>query len=80
MGKHHVKNGPPPPKNGPPPPPRSDPSNDEYITVLKKVTFDSLLEFSPHELNSCRHRSLREWATVVLRLALVGSICSLLAS
>ena len=56
MGKHHVKNGPARPKNGPPPKPRSDssdPSNDEYITLLKKVTFDSLVEFSPHELNSC---------------------------
>ena len=54
MEKHHVKNGPPHPKNGPPHKPRSDPSNDEYITVLKKVTFDSMVEFSPHELNSCR--------------------------
>ena len=69
MGKHHVKNGPPPPKNGPPPPPRSDPSNEEYITVPKKVTFDSLVEFSPHELNSCRHRSL-----LTVALLTVGTV------
>ena len=68
MGKHHVKNGPPPPKNGPPPPPRSDPSNDEYITVLKKVTFDSLVEFSPHELNSCRDGSLPQSTPVYVLL------------
>ena len=58
MEKHHVKNGPPHPKNGPPHKPRSDPSNDKYITVPNKVTLDSLVEFSPHELNSCRDGSL----------------------
>ena len=58
MGKHRVKNDPSPPKNDPSPPHRSDPSNEEYITVPKKVTFDSLVEFSPQELNSCRHRAL----------------------
>ena len=47
MGKHHVKNDPSPPKNDPSPPHRSDPSNEEYITVPKKVTFDSLVEFFP---------------------------------
>ena len=47
MGKHHVKNDPTHPKNDPSHKPRSDPSNDEYITVLKKVTFDSLVEFFP---------------------------------
>jgi hypothetical protein len=47
MGKHRVKNDPSPPKNDPSPPHRSDPSNEEYITVPKKVTFDSLVEFFP---------------------------------
>ena len=47
MEKHHVKNDPSPPKNDPSPPHRSDPSNEEYITVPKKVTFDSLVEFFP---------------------------------
>ena len=64
MEKHHVKNGPPHPKNGPPHKPRSDPSNDEYITVVKKVTFDSLVEFSPHELNSCHYTVLYSSTTV----------------
>ena len=59
MGKHRVKNDPTHPKNDPSHKPRSDPSNDEYITVLKKVTFDSLVEFSPHELNSCRESYLK---------------------
>ena len=54
MGKHRVKNGHTHPKNGHSHKPRSDPSNDEYITVLQKVSLDSLVEFSPHELNSCR--------------------------
>ena len=54
MEKHRVKNGTPHTKNGTPHKPPSDPSNDEYIIVVKKVTFDSLVEFSPHELNSCR--------------------------
>ena len=54
MEKHRVKNGTPHTKNGTPHKPPSDPSNDEYITVVKEVTFDSLVEFSPHELNSCR--------------------------
>ena len=39
-----------------------DPSNDEYIPVVKKVSLDSLVEFSPHELNSCRHRFLVQQA------------------
>ena len=55
MGKHRVKNGHTHPKNGHSHKPRSDPSNDEYITVLQKVSLDSLVEFSPHELNSCRY-------------------------
>ena len=58
MEKHRVKNGPSHPKNGPSHKPRSDPSNDKDIRVLKKVSLDSLVEFSPHELNSCHHRSL----------------------
>ena len=58
MEKHHVKNLRPPPQKIKTPPPWSDPSNHKYITVPNKVTFDSLVEFSPHELNSCRDGSL----------------------
>ena len=36
-------------------PPGSVPSNDEYIPVPNKVALDSLVEFSPQELNSCHH-------------------------
>ena len=32
---------------------RFRPSNDGYITLLKKVTFDSVVKFYPHKLNSC---------------------------
>ena len=54
MEKHHVKNGHTHPENGHSQNLGPDPSNDEYIPVLKKVSLDSLVEFSPHELNSCR--------------------------
>ena len=56
MEKDHVKSWNTHPKKWNTHPPRLDPSNDEYITVVKKVTLDSLVEFSPHELNSCRDR------------------------
>ena len=54
MEKHHVKSWNTHTKNWNTHKPRSDPSNYGYITVLNKVTFDSMVEFSPHELNSCR--------------------------
>jgi hypothetical protein len=34
-------------------PQRSEPLKCEYILVPKKVALDSLVEFSPQELNSC---------------------------
>ena len=47
MEKHHVKKLHTPPQKLHTPPKRSDPSNDKYITVPNKVTFDSLVEFFP---------------------------------
>ena len=54
MEKHHLKKWSTPPKKWSTPPERSDPANNEYITVPKKVALDSLVEFPPQELNSCR--------------------------
>ena len=47
MEKHHVKKWIPPPKKWIPPPTGSDPSNYMYITVLKKVTMDSVVDVYP---------------------------------
>ena len=47
MEKDHVKSWNTHPKKWNTHPPRLDPSNDEYITVQKKVALDSLVEFSP---------------------------------
>ena len=54
MEKHHLKKWSTPPKKWSTPPERSDPANNEYITVPKKVALDSLVEFPPQELNSCQ--------------------------
>ena len=57
MEKHQVKSWPPRPKSWPPPQPGSDPPNDTYITLLEKVTFDSLVDVYPPQLKFCPYLS-----------------------